>query len=292
MQLFITQLLNGLQLSMLVFLLAAGLTLIFGLMNILNLAHGAFFTLGAYCGVAVAANTGSFWWALLLGPVLPFVTGFVLQFAVLQPLAERGRSTHLDLALLTFGLLFATAGAVEWLYGSAFHSIATPVALSGHLNLFGLSYPAYRIFIICAGLMVAGVLNLVFDRTLVGATLRAGVDDRAMVTALGININALFAVIFGLGAALAGLAGVIAAPLMSVYSQMGIGIVVETFVVVVVGGLGNLKGSFYASLIVGMTDAMSQAYLPQLDMFAVYALLIGVLIVRPEGLFRIVGRVA
>ena len=145
---------------------------------------------------------------------------------------------------------------------------------------------------VLAGLMVAGVLNLVFDRTLVGATLRAGVDDRAMVTALGININALFAVVFGLGAALAGLAGVIAAPLMSVYSQMGIGIVVETFVVVVVGGLGNLKGSFYASLIVGMTDAMSQAYLPQLDMFAVYALLIGVLIVRPEGLFRIVGRVA
>ena len=127
---------------------------------------------------------------------------------------------------------------------------------------------------------------------MVGATLRAGVDDRAMVTALGININALFAVVFGLGAALAGLAGVIAAPLMSVYSQMGIGIVVETFVVVVVGGLGNLKGSFYASLIVGMTDAMSQAYLPQLDMFAVYALLIGVLIVRPQGLFRTVGRVA
>jgi branched-chain amino acid transport system permease protein len=292
MQLFISQLLNGLQLSMLVFLLAAGLTLIFGLMNILNLAHGAFFTLGAYCGVAVAAQTGSFWWALILGPVLPFAAGFILQFAVLQPLAERGRSTHLDLALLTFGLLFATAGAVEWLYGSAFHSIATPVVLSGHVNLFGLSYPAYRIFIICAGFMVARVLNFVFDRTMVGATLRAGVDDRAMVTALGININALFAVVFGLGAALAGLAGVIAAPLMSVYSQMGIGIVVETFVVVVVGGLGNLKGSFYASLIVGMTDAMSQAYLPQLDMFAVYALLIGVLIVRPEGLFRIVGRVA
>jgi branched-chain amino acid transport system permease protein len=292
MQLFISQLLNGLQLSMLVFLLAAGLTLIFGLMNILNLAHGAFFTLGAYCGVAVATKTGSFWWALILGPVLPFVTGFVLQFAVLQPLAERGRSTHLDLALLTFGLLFATAGAVEWLFGSAFHSIAPPVVLSGHVNLFGLSYPVYRIFIICAGLMVAGVLNFVFDRTMVGATLRAGVDDRAMVTALGVNINALFAVVFGLGAALAGLAGVIAAPLTSVYSQMGIGIVVETFVVVVVGGLGNLKGSFYASLIVGMTDAMSQAYLPQLDMFAVYALLIGVLIVRPEGLFRIAGRVA
>ncbi|WP_027582424.1 branched-chain amino acid ABC transporter permease [Bradyrhizobium sp. Ai1a-2] len=292
MQLFLTQILNGLQLSMLVFLLAVGLTLIFGLMNILNLAHGAFFTLGAYCGVAIAAATGSYWSALVMGPVLPFVVGFALQLLVLQPLAERGRSTHLDLALLTFGLLFATAGAVEWLYGSAFHAIPTPALLSGHVSLLGLSYPAYRLFIIGIGLAVAVGLNFIFDRTLIGATLRAGVDDRAMVTALGVNINVLFAVVFGLGAALAGLAGVVAAPLMSVYSQMGIAIVVETFVVVVVGGLGNLKGSFYASLIVGMTDAMSQAYLPEVEMFAVYALLIGVMIVRPQGLFGRVGRVA
>jgi branched-chain amino acid transport system permease protein len=292
MQLLASQLLNGLQLSMLVFLLAVGLTLIFGLMNILNLAHGAFFTLGAYCGLAAATATGSFWLALIMGPVLPFVLGFALQFLVLQPLAERGRSTHLDLALLTFGLLFATAGAVEWLYGSAFYSIPVPSLLSGHVNLLGLSYPAYRLFIIGVGIAVAVALNLLFDRTLVGATLRAGVDDRSMVTALGVNINVLFAVVFGLGAALAGLAGVIAAPLISVYSHMGIGIVVETFVVVVVGGLGNLKGSFYASLVVGMTDALSQAYLPQIEMFAVYALLIGVMIVRPQGLFGNTARVA
>lgn len=292
MLLFVLQLLNGLQLSMLIFLLAVGLTLIFGLMNILNLAHGAFFTLGAYCGLVVASTTGSFWAALLVGPVLPFVFGALLQYCVLQPLAERGRSTHLDLALLTFGLLFATAGAVELFYGSAFYSIAIPASLSGHVSLFGLSYPAYRLFIIVAGLAVAAALLLMVDRTLIGATLRAGVDNREMVTALGININLLFAIVFGVGAALAGLAGVIAAPIMSVYSQMGIGIVVTTFVVVVVGGLGNLRGSFYASLIVGMTDTMTQAYLPEVELFAVYALLIVVMIVRPQGLFGAVGRVA
>jgi len=292
MLLFVLQLLNGLQLSMLIFLLAVGLTLIFGLMNILNLAHGAFFTLGAYCGLVVASTTGSFWAALLVGPVLPFAVGALLQYCVLQPLAERGRSTHLDLALLTFGLLFATAGAVELLYGSAFYSIAMPASLSGHVSLFGLSYPAYRLFIIVAGLAVAAALLLIVDRTLIGATLRAGVDNREMVTALGININLLFAIVFGVGAALAGLAGVIAAPIMSVYSQMGIGIVVTTFVVVVVGGLGNLRGSFYASLIVGMTDTMAQAYLPEVELFAVYALLIVVMIVRPQGLFGAAGRVA
>ena len=167
-----------------------------------------------------------------------------------------------------------------------------PSVLSGHISLLGLSYPAYRLFIVAAGLVVALSLKLVVDRTLIGATLRAGVDNREMVMALGINVNLLFAIVFGGGAALAGLAGVIAAPVMSVYSQMGIGIVVTTFVVVVVGGLGNLKGSFYASLIVGMTDTLSQAYLPDAEMFAVYALLIMVMIVRPQGLFGSVSRVA
>jgi branched-chain amino acid transport system permease protein len=292
MQLLLFQLLNGLQLSMLIFLLAAGLTLIFGLMNILNLAHGAFFTLGAYSGLLASAATGSFWPALVVGPMLPFVLGALLQYLVLQPLVDRGRSTHLDLALMTFGLLFATAGAVELLYGSAFYSIAMPSVLSGHVSLLGLSYPAYRLFIVAAGFAVAGSLKVVVDRTLIGATLRAGVDNREMVAALGINVNLLFAIVFGVGAALAGLAGVIAAPVTSVYSQMGIGIVVTTFVVVVVGGLGNLEGSFYASLIVGMTDTLSQAYLPDAEMFAVYALLIVVMIIRPQGLFGTVSRVA
>ncbi|MGM4923022.1 branched-chain amino acid ABC transporter permease [Tardiphaga sp. 804_B3_N1_9] len=292
MQIFLIQILNGVQLSMLVFLLAVGLTLIFGLMNILNLAHGAFFTMGAYFGLVVANKTGSFWLALLIGPLLPFVAGVLLQFFVLQPLAQRGRSTHLDLALLTFGLLFATAGAVEYIYGSAFHSIVTPDFLKDRVTLLGIEYPLYRLFIIAVGIAVAIALVLVIDRTLVGATLRAGVDNREMVTALGININVLFALVFGFGSALAGFAGVISAPVMSIYSSMGIGIVVTTFVVVVVGGLGNLKGSFYASLIVGMTDTFAQAYLPEAELFAIYILLIAVMIFRPQGIFGAVGRVA
>src|SRR5258708_23105830 len=158
MQLLFLQFLNGFQLSMLVFLLAVGLTLIFGLMNILNLAHGAFFTMGAYFGLIIAKATGSFWAALLPGPLLPFAAGFVLQFFVLQPLAERGRSTHLDLALLTFGLLFATAGAVEYIYGSAFYSITPPDILKGRVALLGVQYPLYRLFIIGVGLTVAGPL--------------------------------------------------------------------------------------------------------------------------------------
>ena len=215
-----------------------------------------------------------------------------MQFFVLQPLAERGRSTHLDLALLTFGLLFATAGAVEYIYGSAFYSIPAPEILKGRIALLGIEYPLYRLFIIAVGLAVAAALSLLVDRTLVGAILRAGVDNREMVTALGININVLFAVVFGVGSALAGFAGVIAAPVMSIYSSMGIGIVVTTFVVVVVGGLGNLRGSFYASIIVGMTDTLAQAFVPEVELFAIYVLLIAVMIFRPQGLFGSVGRVS
>jgi branched-chain amino acid transport system permease protein len=289
---FLLQLLNGLQLSMLVFLLAAGLTIIFGLMNILNLAHGAFFTLGAYSGLVAANLAGSFWGALILGPLLPFAAGVLLQAFILQPLAERGRSTHLDLALLTFGLLFATAGALELVYGSAFYSIPIPGVLSGHVSLFGVPYPAYRLFVIVIGISLALALFALMERTLIGATLRAGVSDREMVSALGINIHSLFAVVFGLGAGLAGLAGVIAAPILSVYSQMGISIVVTTFVVVVIGGLGSLKGSLYGSLIVGMTDTFTQAYLPDAELFAVYAILVLALIWRPQGLFAAGERVA
>lgn len=286
------QLLNSLQLSMLVFLLAVGLTLIFGLMDTLNLAHGAFFTLGAYAGYVLAKATGSFWVAALFGPLIPFVLGALLQAFILQPLANRGRSTHLDLALLTFGFLFATAGAVEYFFGSGFFTIQLPPSLTGRVSLLGIDYPIYRFFIIGAGLFVAAALILIIDKTLLGATLRAGVDNREMVVSLGININVLFALVFGLGSALAGLAGVIAAPTMSIYSQMGLSIAVQSFVVVVVGGLGNLKGSFYASLIVGTTDTLAQAYFQEAELFAIYILLILVMIVRPNGLFTGKLRVA
>jgi branched-chain amino acid transport system permease protein len=181
---------------------------------------------------------------------------------------------------------------VEFIFGSAFHGIATPASLKGRVALLGIEYPLYRLFIIAIGVTIAVALVLVIDHTLIGATLRAGVDNREMVTALGININVLFALVFGFGSALAGFAGVISAPVMSIYSNMGMGIVVTTFVVVVVGGLGNLKGSFYASIIVGTTDTFAQAFLPEVELFAIYALLIAVMIFRPQGLFGAVGRVA
>jgi branched-chain amino acid transport system permease protein len=292
MQMFLLQLLNGLQLGMLIFLLAAGLTLIFGLMDILNLAHGAFFTVGAYAGWLISKMTGSYWVALVLAPLVPFLLGAALQGLVNQPLIRRGRSTHLDLALLTLGLLFATAGTVEYLFGSNFYSIAIPPVLSGRVSMLGVDYPVYRLFIIVVGLLVAGGLSLVINRTLIGATLRAGVSNREMVTALGVNINVVFILVFGFGAGLAGFAGVIAAPILSVYSQMGISIVVTTFVVVVIGGLGNLKGSFVGALVVGMTDTLAQAYLPEVELFAIYILLIGVMIFKPQGLFGAEGRVA
>jgi branched-chain amino acid transport system permease protein len=292
LELFFSTLLNGLQLSMLVFLLAAGLTLIFGLMNILNLAHGAFYTIGAYAGLVIAREAGSFWLALVLAPVVPFVFGAVLQYWVLQPLSEQGRSSHLDLALLTFGLLFATAGSVEILFGPSFQSIQVPQSLSGTVSLFGLSYPKYRLFIIGLGLLCALLIWLLLERTLLGATVRAGVDDREMIVGMGINIRRVFALVFGAGAALGGLGGVVAAPVLGIYSHMGISIMVITFVVVVVGGLGNIKGSFVGSLIVGLVNAFIQSYLPDLEMFALYLLLIAIMTWRPAGLFSLERRVA
>lgn len=286
MDLFLSTLLNGLHLSMLVYMLAVGLTLIFGLMNVLNLAHGAFYTLGAYAGFVVAKASGSFWLALLVGPMVPFVLGVLFQRLILQPLSEKGRSAHLDLALLTFGLLFATAGTVEVVFGSEYYSLAVPPSLSGGVNLFGGVYPIYRLFVIGIGLACALFMWALLERTLVGATVRAGVDDREMVLSMGVNIRWVFALIFGLGSGLAGFAGVVAAPILSIYSQMGMSILVLTFVVVVLGGLGNVKGSFYAAIVAGMLDTFVQTYWPDVQMFALYALLIVIMTVKPGGLFR------
>ncbi len=276
---------------MLVFLLAAGLTLIFGLMNILNLGHGGFYTLGAYAGLAIAKGSGSFWLALVFAPIIPLVFGALLQYWVLQPLTEQGRSSHLDLALLTFGLLFAIAGSVEVVFGPSYHSIQVPHSLAGTVSLFGLSYPKYRLFIIGVGLLCALLIWLILEKTMLGARVRAGVDDREMTVSMGINIRLVFALVFGAGAALGGLAGVVAAPVLGIYSHMGISIMVITFVVVVVGGLGNIKGSFVGSLIAGLVNAFIQSYVPDLEVFALYALLIAIMTWRPAGLFSLERRV-
>jgi branched-chain amino acid transport system permease protein len=285
MDVFLLHLLNGLQLSMLIFLLAVGLTLIFGLMDILNLSHGAFYTIGAYTGLSIFGITGSFWIAIMLAPLLTFVLGMALQYFFLQPLLLKGRSSHLDLALFTFGLMFVTMGTIELLFGPAYATIAVPAELQGGIQLLGTTYPYYRLFIIGLGLGIAALLWLLIDHTVFGAIVRAGVDNRDMVVGMGVNISLVFALVFGIGTALAGLTGVVAAPVLSIYSQMGISILITALVVVIVGGLGNFKGSFYGAIIVGMLETMIQAYLPELQLFAIYILLAVVMFIRPQGLF-------
>lgn len=292
MSTFLLYLLNGLQLSMLIFLLAVGLTLIFGLMDSLNLAHGGFYTIGAYAGAVAATATGSFWVALVVGPAVAAFFGVLLEVFVQRPLVNRGRSSHLDVALLTFGLLFVIMGVMELIFGAEYLSIRVPVVLDGAVEILGFTYPIYRLFIIGIGLAVAVAVWLLLDRTVFGAVVRAGVDNREMVLGMGININLVFAVVFGLGCALAGLAGVIAAPVLSIYSRMGASILVVTFIVVVIGGLGNFKGSFYGSILVGMVDTMAQAYVEEAQLFAVYVILAGVMMVRPQGIFGVKGQAA
>jgi branched-chain amino acid transport system permease protein len=284
MEVLLLNLLNGLQLSMLIFLLAVGLTLIFGLMDLLNLAHGAFYTMGAYAGLVVVQGTGSYWMALAFAPLALFVVGALINYFILQPLGNQGRS-NLDIALFTFGLLFVTMGVAEYVFGVKYATIAPPEVFRHGVKIFGTEYPTYRLFVIGLGLLVATILWLVLDRTVVGAIVRAGVNDRRMVIGMGINISIVFAVVFGVGAALAGLAGVVAAPLLSVYSHMGMSILIVTFIVVVIGGLGNFKGSFFGSLIVGMTDTLTGAYVQGAELFAIYAVLAVVLIYKPQGLF-------
>ena len=288
MTFFLFNVLNGIQLSMLIFLMALGLTLIFGLMDILNLAHGAFYMIGAYAGFVIFQMSDSFWLALILAPLLPAAVGFLLQYFVLQPLIDRGRSIHLDMALLTFGLLFFTIGAIdlvffEWL-GLTFLSIDKPEFLSSYVNI-GTVYPTYRLFIIGLGLVTGLLVWLALERTVIGAVVRAGVDDREMVQAMGINIKLLFALVFAAGCGLAGMAGVVAGAELSIDINMGVQILIPTLVVVVLGGLGSVKGCFLGALIVGVTETMAQAYVPDLALFAIYLLLIGMLVFRPHGFF-------
>ena len=285
MDFFLLNVLNALQLSMLIFLLAVGLTLIFGLMDTLNLAHGAFYTIGAYTGWQISAITGNYYIAFFLAPLLVGLLGGAIQAFVLQPLTRRGRSIHLDFALLTFGLLFFVMGLLEIIFGPRYDTIELPELLQGGIAQFGISFPIYRIFIILLGVFIFLVLWAVIEKTNFGTTLRAGVENREMTVSMGINIDNVFIQVFALGCALAGLAGVIAAPIFGVFSHMGGSILVITFIVVVVGGLGNFKGSFYASIMIGFIETFTQAYLPSVQVVAIYVVLILAMMFRPQGIF-------
>ncbi|MEO9190824.1 MAG: branched-chain amino acid ABC transporter permease [Acetobacteraceae bacterium] len=282
MHFLITQVLNGLVSGMILFLTAAGLSLIFGLMNVVNVAHGSFFMLGAFVGLSVQQFTGSFWAALLLAPLPALLLGAVMERVFIRPLYRRG---HLDQVLLTFGFTFVFVDAVRWLWGSGISSVSVPPVLDGIVRLGGIVVPKYRLFLIFVGLLLALVLWLVIERTRLGAMVRASVDDAPTAEGMGINVPLLQSSVFAAGVGIAALGGAVAAPIIGVYTGMDIEILIPAFIVVVIGGMGSLSGAFFGSVFVGLADTLGRSYLPGLSLFLVYVVMIVVLLTRPAGLF-------
>jgi branched-chain amino acid transport system permease protein len=294
------QLLNGLQFGVTLFLMAAGLTLVFGIMNFINLAHGSLYMVGAYLALAAAQWTGSYLLGVLLGLCGTLVVGIIVELVALRTLYERD---HLDQVLATFGLILFFNELVAIFWGRAAQFASVPPFLSGHIELFtGSSYPLYRAAIIVVGFVTAVVLWYVVTRTRIGMLIRAGATNRTMVAALGINIRLLYTLVFGFGAALAGLAGVMAGPIYNVQPGMGELILIQVFVVIVIGGIGSIRGALIGAIIVGVVDTIGRAFLkpalsafisptageaagPALASILIYLLMAGVLTFRPQGLF-------
>ena len=293
------QLLNGLQYSALLFLLSAGLTLVFGIMNVINLTHGSFYMVGAFCAAAAVAKTGSFLAAILAALVGAGLYGLVIELLVIRHLYRRD---HLDQVLATLGLALFTDELVSVLFGRSPPFMSIPAALAGSVHVLpGLAYPVMRLAFIAAGALVAVGLWWLISRTRVGMLVRAGADDGEMVDALGVNIQRLFTLIFSLGALLCGFAGVMAAPLLAIQIGMGERILITTFVVIVVGGVGSVRGALVGSLLIGMTDALGRAFIPTLTSLilppqlsdplsaslvsaSIYILMAIVLLFKPRGL--------
>jgi branched-chain amino acid transport system permease protein len=279
------QALNALQLSMLLFLLSIGLTVIFGLMHFVNLAHGALYALGAYFAASVAA-VGGYWAGFFLAPVAVAGVGVLLYSGLIQRMRKSGPMAQV---LVTFGLIFALLDITRIVWGDLALGLEVPAILAGRVALLGVDYPAYRLFIIALGLAIFGALAFVLSRTQIGAMIRAGVDNDAMAACLGINVERLFFIVFCVGCALAGLAGAVAAPLLSVTPDMGLQILIPTLIVIVIGGLGSLKGAIAGSLIFGVVQTFGAVLAPQLASVLIYALLAAVLVIRPVGLFPAKG---
>jgi branched-chain amino acid transport system permease protein len=302
MLLFIEQCLNGLQFGLLLFLLAAGLTLVFGIMDLVNLAHGSLYMLGAYFAATFAAWTDSFVIAALLALAATLVTGMALEVVALRRLYGRD---HLDHVLGTFGLVLFFNELVRIIWGPAGMSLPLPMWLIYPIEILpGLFYPTYRIAIILTALLVALFLYVLVMRTRLGMLIRAGASNREMTGALGVNINLLYTLVFGLGAALAGLAGLMQAPILTVQIGMGENILILAFVVIIIGGIGSIRGAFIAAVLVGLIDTIGRAFLPDLlrlvlssrgastvapamSSMMIYLLMAVVLVLRPEGLFPV-----
>ncbi len=276
------QFLNGLAYSLLLFLLAAGLSLIFGMMDVVNLAHGSFFLIGTYVGLTIVRVTGNFWIALVVTPLLIGALGLVVERYLIRSLYNR---SPLDQVLLTFGLAFILMDLAKWIWGANVLALPAPAALDGSVALFGGQFPKYRLFVIAAGFVLAVVLYYLNDRTSFGAVIRAGVADREMVSGLGINIALVFSIVFAVGIGLAALSGVVAGPIYSAFPGLDFQVLITTLIVVVVGGMGTYKGSLFGSLLIGEVQTFGQAFFPDLALFLIFGIMAAVLLIKPAGLF-------
>jgi branched-chain amino acid transport system permease protein len=275
------QVMNGLSLAMLLFLLSSGLSVIFGLMRFINLAHGSFYLLGAYIGLSVIRLTDSFWLGLLVAPLAVAVLGVVLQRVLLQ----RVQANELAQVLVTFGVLLVISDLSLTMWGGLPQTLSKPGLLEGSLRWGGIVFPIYRLSLTLAGAAVAVLIWLFLERTQVGAMVRAGVDDEEMVRGIGVNITAVFSAVFAAGAALAGAAGVLGGAMLGVYPGADFEVVLMAFAVVVIGGLGSLRGAFAGSIFIGLADAFGKALVPELAAFSVFVPMVIMLAVRPTGLF-------
>lgn len=298
--LFFEQLLNGVQFGVMLFLMASGLTLVFGVMGLINLAHGSLYMVGAFLCAYVTGLTGSFWVGLFSGALGAALVGALIECVVIRRIYHRD---HLDQVLATFALILIASESTRWIFGSRPLWLDAPSSLAGSVNLFGdVIYPKYRLLIIVIGILIAIGLYILISRTRIGMQIRAGENDREMIGALGVNISTLYTVIFALGAALAGLAGALVGVLQSVQVGMGEPVLILAFVVIVIGGIGSIKGALIGALLVGVIDTMGRVLLPSffglfmgtaeasgvgsaIASMLIYVLMAVVLALKPEGLF-------
>ena len=280
---WLIQILNSVQYGLLLFLVASGLTLIFGIMGVINLAHGSFYMIGAYLAFTLSSLTGSLWLAIPLGIVVSAALGLVLEWALISRLYRRD---HLYQVLLTFGLILVFEELRSIIVGDDVHSVAIPAALAASLPLTDtLSYPVYRLFISAVCLALAALMYVTIQKTRFGMMIRAAASNPEMATSLGLDIRWIHALVFSAGVALAAFAGMIAAPVSSVFPGMGSQVLIVCFVIVVIGGIGSLKGALIAALLIGFADTFGKVLFPDYASIAVYLLMAVVLLFRPLGLF-------
>lgn len=285
MENIVFQLLNALVYSMLLFVIAAGLSLIFGQMDFVNLCHGSFYLLGGYIGLSTVRWLGTSWPALILAPVAVAVLAYLLEVLFLRDLY--GRERHMDQVLFTFGVALILEDAMRWVWGAQVQTIAPPEFLQTSVPMLGGTFPVYRLALILFGVLLFAGLYLVIEKTRLGAILRAGVSDAEMVTGMGIDVQKVFAGVYAAGAGLAALAGIVGAPILSLAPGVDFEVLILALVVVVVGGLGSLTGAFVGSLLIGTVAVLGRAYIPAASSFLPFAFMLVILHLRPQGLLGV-----